>query len=73
MEQIFDLWPSIADLARDLGKPYPTVASWQQRGSIPAKYDLALVRAARLRGHILSLDVIAAARAAYPEQDRGAA
>lgn len=75
MEHIFTLWPSIAELARDLGKPYPTVASWYQRGSIPARFDLSLVRAARARGHDLTLEMIAAARerGAPQEQDRGAA
>lgn len=63
MENIFSIWPTLSDLAKDLGKPYPTVASWRQRGSIPAKYDLALVRAAKERGHDLSLTEIAEGRA----------
>jgi hypothetical protein len=62
MEQIFTLWPTLADLASDLRKPYPTVAAWKQRGSIPAHYDLALIRAAALRGKALTLHEIASAR-----------
>jgi hypothetical protein len=43
------LWPSDAELARDLGVPYPTVAAWKQRGSIPASYWRRLLRAAKAR------------------------
>jgi hypothetical protein len=47
---IFAVWPSDADLARDIGVPYPTVAAWKQRGSVPVAYWRALLRAARKRG-----------------------
>lgn len=63
MDKIFTLWPTLADLAEDMGKPYTTVASWRQRGSIPAKYDLALVMAAKRRGHSISVQHLAEARA----------
>ncbi|MBN8189518.1 hypothetical protein JF540_22795 [Salipiger thiooxidans] len=62
MEHIAHIWPTMADLAADLGKPYSTVAAWKQRGSIPAKYDLPLIRAARARGKDLTLEVLAEAR-----------
>lgn len=48
---IFALWPSDADVARDIGMSYPTVSSWKQRGSIPVAYWRPLIRAARRRGH----------------------
>jgi hypothetical protein len=48
---IFALWPTDADLGRDLGVPYPTVSAWKQRGSIPPGYWRAIIRAARRRGH----------------------
>jgi len=64
MERIFEIWPKLSDLAGDLGKPYTTVASWRQRGSIPARYDVALVRAAKLRGRNLTLEELAEARSA---------
>jgi hypothetical protein len=44
-------WPSVAELARDLGIPYPTVAAWKQRGFIRPEYWHDIVRAARRRGH----------------------
>jgi hypothetical protein len=47
---IFALWPSDAELARDLGVPYPTISAWKQRGSIPAAYWWHITRAARGRG-----------------------
>jgi len=49
ISELCALWPSDAELARDLGVPYPTVAAWKQRGSIPAAYWRQLVRAARAR------------------------
>ena len=64
MERIFALWPRLSDLAADLGRPYPTVAAWRQRGSIPARYDLEIIRAAASRGHRLTLEDLAQARAA---------
>ena len=63
MDHIFRIWPSLGDLAADLGKPYPTVAAWKHRGSIPARYDLALIRAAKARGRGLTLEQLAHARA----------
>ncbi|MWP39405.1 carph-isopro domain-containing protein [Cereibacter azotoformans] len=62
MENIFRIWPSLADLAADLSKPYPTVAAWKQRGSIPASYDLDLIAAAGRRGAELTLLDLAQAR-----------
>lgn len=50
IDRILSLWPSIADLGRDLGVPYPTVAAWKQRDSIPVAYWRALIDAARSRG-----------------------
>ena len=64
MEQIIALWPSMSDLAADLGKPYSTVAAWKQRGSIPAKFDLDLIEAAARHGKALTLEQLASARKA---------
>lgn len=64
MEHIAHIWPTTADLAADLGKPYTTVAAWKQRGSIPAKYDMQLVSAAKARGETLTYEQLAHARAA---------
>ncbi|MGN7867754.1 hypothetical protein [Paracoccus sp. 22332] len=64
MEHITHIWPKIADLAADLGKPYQTVAAWKLRGRIPADYDLDLIAAAKKRGKRLSLEDLAKARRA---------
>lgn len=48
--EIFSLWPSDAELARDLGVPYPTISAWKQRGSIPSPYWWHITRAAKARG-----------------------
>ena len=50
IDDILTLWPSMADLGRDLGVPYSTVAAWKQRGSIPVTYWRGLTDAARSRG-----------------------
>ena len=50
VDDIIGLWPSMAELGRDLGLPYPTVAAWKQRGSIPVAYWRELVGAAQRRG-----------------------
>ena len=51
VSDIFAVWPTDADLGRDIGMPYPTVSAWKQRGSIPAAYWREIIRAARKRGH----------------------
>lgn len=73
MENILHIWPSMAELAADLGKPYQTVAAWKQRGRIPADYDLRLIEAAKKRGKHLTLEQLAHARLTTTDQDRGAA
>jgi hypothetical protein len=75
MEHIFRMWPTLSDLAADLGRPYPTVAAWKQRGSIPARYDLDLVQAAAKRGHTITFEQLAKARSGilHHAESRGAA
>jgi hypothetical protein len=62
MQTIFDIWPTTAELASDLGVPYTTAASWRVRGNIPAKHDLDLIAAAAARGHELKLETLAEMR-----------
>ena len=72
MEHISHIWPRMVDLAHDLGRPYPTVAAWKQRGRIPANYDLDLIAAAHRRGKSLTLEELAHARC-IPTQTKEAA
>src|SRR5215468_1431799 len=51
VSEIFAAWPSDAELARDIGVPYPTISAWKQRASIPAAYWWHIIRAAVQRGH----------------------
>jgi len=62
MDHISHIWPTMAELAADLGKPYPTVFAWKQRGRIPADYDFDLIEAASARGKVLTLEELAQAR-----------
>lgn len=55
MERILEIWPTWADLAKDIGAPYPTVASWAQRGIPPRRYREIMV-AAKGRDASLSFD-----------------
>ena len=64
MEHISHIWPTMAELAADLGKPYPTVFAWKQRGRIPPDYDFDLIKAAAARGAVLTLEDLAMARRA---------
>ncbi|WCE67948.1 hypothetical protein PL335_06270 [Sulfitobacter faviae] len=72
MDQILNIWPTMADLAKDIGKPYSTVAAWKARGKIPADHDFNLIEAAARRGKTLTLEQLAQARrsaASVPSED----
>ena len=43
-------FPSLRELANELGLPVPTVTRWRDRNSIPGKYWLRIEHAARARG-----------------------
>jgi len=63
MEHIRSIWNSPKDLSEALGVPYTTAYSWYQRGGVPARYDVALVSAAKSRGHTLTFEQLAGDRA----------
>lgn len=62
MEHIKKIWPSAKELAGALEVPYTTTHSWYRRGGVPAKYDVAIIRAAKAKGHKLTLTQLAEAR-----------
>ena len=72
MKHIFNKWPTLVEFAKDIGKPYPTVAAWSQRNSIPAHYDLVMIDRATSRGFDLTLEEIAAARQQAHMEKQGA-
>lgn len=63
MDQLFSLWPTAADMARDIGENPVTVRSWRTRGSIPAKHDLKIIERARQKGGSITFEDLARARA----------
>ena len=64
VRDIIERWPSRADLADDIGERYNTVTLWVFKDSIPGKYDVKLMAAARKRGVFLSYEELAQLRAA---------
>lgn len=60
---IFSIWPTVADMARDIGKSPITVRAWRQRGSIPGKFDMLIVERAKARGATVDLAMLAQLRA----------
>ncbi len=71
MEQLRTIWPTLADMAADLGCPYPTVASWPKRG-IPHRRFASIIAAARRRGADLTFEQLLAMSAdatAKPNED----
>lgn len=70
--RFFELWGSMAALAGALGKSETTVRAWFARGSIPGRYDAAIIEVSRARDasfgpaemHMLRQDVMQASEAA---------
>ena len=62
MEHIKHIWPTVRELADDLGLPYTTVHSWSNRGRIPSERDFEIIAAAQRRGHALTFEYLAMAR-----------
>lgn len=68
MEKLLTIWPSISQLAQDLGEPYSTVQCWNVRG-VPARRFPQLIQAAKKRGHALTYEELHA----MGSQSKGAA
>lgn len=54
IEQIFALWPTQVEMARDVGVEWQTCAKWSQRKRIPPEAWNAVIAAARRKGFRLS-------------------
>ena len=61
--EILDLFPTRAELAREIGEADVTVRQWGRNNSIPGRADVALVSAAKKRGLKLTYEDLARARA----------
>ena len=72
--EIIDLWPSNAKLAADIsektGEPLKRIAvyRWRTRGSIPGKYDQAIISAAQGRNISLTAIDLMNARSLHVDQ-----
>ncbi len=63
MQQVFEIWPTTAQMARELGEKEVTVRAWKRRGRIPAEKDIELVRTAKSHGKNLTFENLAKIRA----------
>lgn len=75
LDDLFGLWPTVSDLARDIGRPVQTVSSWKSRKSIPGSEFVAITNAAGKRGFdAVTVEAVAnlCARTA-PTESEGAA
>lgn len=50
LDDLFGMWPTVSDLARDIGRPVQTVASWKARKSVPGSEFVPIASAAKARG-----------------------
>ena len=57
-KQIVKCWPSINQLAYDLGEKPDTVRKWQDRNSIPPEKWGKVMKAARKRGYKVSGEIL---------------
>lgn len=55
IKEIFQIWESLAQMARELGIEYQTVCKWQQRGRIPPESWDAVIAAALKKGKTVSV------------------
>lgn len=59
LDDIFQAWPTLVEMANDLEMPYQTVAKWKQRERIPSESWGSVVAALKRRGHTLTFEQIA--------------
>jgi hypothetical protein len=55
IDDIFRIWPTISELARDINRAYPSVCKWKQRRRIPQEAWADVIEAARARRRRLTL------------------
>jgi hypothetical protein len=58
LQDIFEIWSSLADMARELDVEYQTVAKWSQRGRIPPESWDAVIAAAKRKRKSLSPELL---------------
>ena len=58
IEQVFSIWPSLAEMARQMDVPYYRVTKWSQRGRIPPEAFQAAIEAARRQRVFLNVQLL---------------
>lgn len=54
IQDIFNIWPSIEEMASDLGELPDTVYRWRKKGRIPAHVWPELIEKAATREHLVT-------------------
>lgn len=67
---IIKLWPSLPDLASDLGTTTPMVTKWGQRDNIPAEWWSAVLGTERAIAAGVTAEVLTALAAREPVEAR---
>lgn len=57
---IIELWPSVPELARDVGFAYVNVWKWHSKKTIPPEWWVLVVEAARRRDLPVTYEILAA-------------
>lgn len=72
---IFNIWPSLKDMADDLDEKYDTVKRWRNRKRIPSKAWPRIIEKAARREHLVTaaklLELNTDRRGAQPEARAG--
>lgn len=55
LDEVFDLWPTQVEMARDVGVEHQACAKWSQRRRIPPEAFGAVIAAAKRRGRRISV------------------
>lgn len=69
VQDIFQIWPSVRQMAEGIGREYDTVLRWRIRGRIPEDSWGDVIRAAQVEGTQLSAEQLLAVNA--PMKQRG--
>lgn len=54
LQDIFTIWPSLNEMAADLGEKYDTVKRWRNRGRIPNRAWPAIIEKAARREQLVT-------------------
>jgi hypothetical protein len=68
LDDLFDCWETIPQMAEDVGESPWTVSKWNQRQRIPHDYWPTVIEAARERGIKLTAEILLAMHAPPPSR-----